>query len=152
MQEVGSVWSLIAGHVASTLPRPSGLTASAPSDAFPTLRFMDPSRIDEPFVDAVPKILREREMSLRALARQVGVGDDHLSRVLRGAREKKPTAELVRRTARALNLPEDYFMEARLDFAVQALSDDAALLNQVYDLVKSSAKRRKRTARRAGTS
>jgi transcriptional regulator with XRE-family HTH domain len=78
-------------------------------------------------------------MSLRALARQVGVGDDHLSRVVRGDRAKKPTAGLARRVAQALGLPEDYFPEARLDFIVQQLTNDPELLDKTYDRLRRKA-------------
>ena len=75
-------------------------------------------------------------MSVRALARQVGVGDDHLSRVLRGARDKRPTGDLARRIAVALELPADYFPEARLTFVIDALSTNPRMLDKVYDRVR----------------
>jgi transcriptional regulator with XRE-family HTH domain len=75
-------------------------------------------------------------MSLRAVARAAGVGDDHLSRVLRGARSKKASPELARRVAAALDLPDDYFVEARLDFVYQRLSSDPRLLDRIYDRLR----------------
>jgi hypothetical protein len=66
----------------------------------------------------------------------VGVGDDHLSRVLRGARHKKATGELTRRVAVALDLPEDYFREARLEFIVEHLAEHATLRDRVYDQLR----------------
>ena len=69
-----------------------------------------------------PNLLRERDLSLRTLARMVGVGDDHLSRVLRGARSKRVTGELASRVALALGLPDDYFPETRLEFIASNLA------------------------------
>src|SRR5947208_1791487 len=80
-------------------------------------------RTTRPFTEELPDLLEERELSLRALARMVDVGGDHLSRVLRGDRAKKATGELTRRVAVALGLPEDYFPEARLEFIVERLGD-----------------------------
>lgn len=78
-------------------------------------------------------MLRERGLSLRALARMADIGNDHMSRILRGARNKRPTGELTRRVAAALDLPEDYFPEARLTFVVQQLGNHPKLLDRVYD-------------------
>lgn len=75
-------------------------------------------RTSTAFTEALPELLREREMSLRSLAQMVGVGNDHLSRVLRGARGKSPS-DLVRRVSRALNLPADFFPEARAAFVAE---------------------------------
>jgi hypothetical protein len=59
-----------------------------------------------PFVEEVPRLLRERGLSIRALAREVGVTDGHLSRVLRRVNYKTPGPELARR-ARARSLRWD---------------------------------------------
>lgn len=72
-------------------------------------------------------------MSLRALAQMVGVGNDHLSRALRGARGKSPSADLVRRVSIALGLPADFFPEARAAFVAKRLSEDPVLRDKVYD-------------------
>jgi transcriptional regulator with XRE-family HTH domain len=104
-------------------------------------------RTGKPFVEELPVLLAERNMSLRALGRTVGVGDDHLSRVLRGARAKKPTADLARRVAQALDLPDDYFPEARLDFIVQELSHDATFLDKVYDRLRQPAPHARKSGR-----
>jgi len=97
---------------------------------------MAPRRTRRPFAEELPDLLEERNLSLRSLARQVGVGDDHLSRVVRGDRAKKPTADLARRVAHALDLPDDYFLEARLDFVVQQLTNDPQLLDKTYDRLR----------------
>lgn len=87
-------------------------------------------------------------MSLRALGRAAGVGDDHLSRVLRGARGKRPTSDLVRRVADALGLPDDYFPESRLDFVVQTLTERPDWLDETYDQLRKRASRARRGGRR----
>jgi hypothetical protein len=52
---------------------------------------------DRPFVEEVPRLLRERGLSIRALAREVGVTDGHLSRVMRRVNYKTAGPELARR-------------------------------------------------------
>jgi transcriptional regulator with XRE-family HTH domain len=109
---------------------------AGPSDASRKLLLVAVRRTTRPFVEELPDILKERNLSVRALARMVNVGDDHLSRVLRGARAKKPTADLARRVAVALDLPEDYFPEVRLDYVVQELTHQPQVLDRVYDQLR----------------
>jgi transcriptional regulator with XRE-family HTH domain len=90
-------------------------------------------RTSRPFTETLPELLHERGLSLRGLARTVGVGDDHLSRVVRGARGKRVAPELARRVSIALGLPADYFIEARLAAVVEELERDPALLDRIYD-------------------
>lgn len=89
-------------------------------------------RTARPFTEELPDLLSERGLSLRALARMVSIGDDHLSRVLRGDRDKRPAGELTRRVAVALGLPEDYFPEARLAFIMEHLGNHPKLVDKVY--------------------
>jgi transcriptional regulator with XRE-family HTH domain len=134
-----------AGHTAS-------ITKCWPvSQQFHVRRFADNSymakkRTTRPFTEELPDLLRDREISLRAVARMVGVGDDHLSRVLRGARDKRATGELTRRVAVALNLPEDYFPEARMELVVKRLTEEPALRDKLYDQLRRrrSVNRRRR--------
>jgi hypothetical protein len=63
----------------------------------------------------------------------IEVGDDHLSRVLRGARGKKPTPDLIRNVSSALGLPDDYFPEARTAFVAEHIGDDPIFRDNVYD-------------------
>jgi len=85
-----------------------------------------------PFVDEVPRLLQERNLSLRALARLTGVADSHLSRVLRHVGYKSPSADLARRVALALDLPEDYFPEFRQAFVVERVRGDPQLREELY--------------------
>jgi hypothetical protein len=66
----------------------------------------------------------------------IGVGGDHLSRVLRGDRGLKPTGELTSRVARALALPDDYFPEARIDFILARIRHDGTLRDRIYDRLR----------------
>lgn len=91
-----------------------------------------PSRTASSFRATVPPLLRERRMSLRALARAVDVDVAHLSRTLR-AGARPPTAALAERVAVALNLPPCYFPESRYGTVCARLADDPDLLDWVYD-------------------
>jgi lambda repressor-like predicted transcriptional regulator len=87
---------------------------------------------DRPFVEEVPRLLRERGLSIRALAREVGVTDGHLSRVLRRVNYNTPGPELARRVAIALGLPPDYFPEYRKGFVLERIRTDAVLCDELY--------------------
>jgi transcriptional regulator with XRE-family HTH domain len=82
--------------------------------------------------EELPKLLAERQLSLRTLASRVGVNQSYLSRVL-GARGSRPaSADIARRIAEALELPPDYFPEAREDEVVAAVRADPALRDKIY--------------------
>jgi transcriptional regulator with XRE-family HTH domain len=85
-----------------------------------------------PFVEEVPRLLRERGLSIRALAREVGVSDGYLSRVMRRVNYKTPGPELARRVATALGLPADYFPEYRKGFVLERIRTDAVLCDELY--------------------
>ncbi len=87
---------------------------------------------DEPFVAEVPRLLAERNLSVRALAKRAQVTDAHLSRVLREVAYKTPSGELARRVACALGLPEDYFPEYRKTFVIERIKRDARLREDLY--------------------
>ena len=105
---------------------------AAPSDAAPTLGGVSAKRTDRPFVVELPRLLEEQGLSLRALARQAGVTDAHLSRVVRQVNYKTPSGELTRRVAVALGLPEDYFPEFREAFVIDRVRSDSRLREQLY--------------------
>ncbi len=90
-----------------------------------------------PFADEVPRLLAERGMSVRALAREAGVSQPHLSRVLRRVDYKTPSLKLCRAVARALGLPEDYFPEYREALVVRSLRDDPRVRDRLYKLLRS---------------
>ena len=89
-------------------------------------------RTDARFSDEVPRLLKERQMSLRSLARASGVTSAHLSRVLRGVNYKSASGDLARRVANALDLPDDYFPEFREAFVIERLKEDPSLRDHLY--------------------
>ena len=94
---------------------------------------MPGKRTNRPYVEEVPRLLSERGLSIRALARLVGVTSAHLSRVLRHANYKTVSADLARRTAIALGLPADYFPEAREGAVVDLIKNNPRLRDRLYD-------------------
>ncbi|HEY3962530.1 MAG TPA: helix-turn-helix domain-containing protein, partial [Gaiellaceae bacterium] len=96
------------------------------------LRRMAVRRSDVPFVREVPKLLKERGLSVRGLAREVGVTDAHLSRVLRGVDYKTVSGDLAGRVALALDLPQDYFPEFRQAFVIDRIRRDDQLRERLY--------------------
>jgi transcriptional regulator with XRE-family HTH domain len=80
----------------------------------------------------LPRLLAERGLSARALAREAGINQSYLSRVLRRVDYKTPSPELVRRTALALGLPEDYFAEYRESFVIERIKRDPKLRDRLY--------------------
>jgi transcriptional regulator with XRE-family HTH domain len=95
-----------------------------------------PSRTDVPFVKAVPEILRQRQLSRRAVARQANIDPGHFSRVLRHAAYKAPSAALVAKVAHALDLPDDYFPEYREAAVIERIRSDSAWRDDLYDRLK----------------
>jgi transcriptional regulator with XRE-family HTH domain len=93
-----------------------------------------------PFVEEVPRLLQERNLSLRALARKAGVADSHLSRVLRQVDYKSPGPDLARKVALALDLPEDYFPEFREAFVLERVRCDPRLREQLYKRLRNRTK------------
>lgn len=90
------------------------------------------------FAEEVPRILRERGLSIRALARAADVTDAHLSRVLRGVNYKTASPDLARRVALALDLPEDYFPEYREGIVIERIRHDPRLRDRLYQEFSAS--------------
>jgi transcriptional regulator with XRE-family HTH domain len=83
------------------------------------------------FQDELPRLLGQRRLSQRALAREVG-GFDHgyLSRMLRGDVSVNP--EHAERIARHLGLPADYFPEVREARVIAAIRARGRLRDEIY--------------------
>jgi lambda repressor-like predicted transcriptional regulator len=90
-------------------------------------------RTNQAFVEEVPRLLQERGMSIRALAREACVTNAHLSRVLRRANYKTPSADLARRVSTALGLPPDYFPEFREGTVIDAIRSNPALRDRLFN-------------------
>ena len=86
---------------------------------------------NHPFAKQLPRLLEQRGLTLRSLARDIG-GLDHayLSRMVRG--QLPVNVQHVRRIARHLNLPEDYFPEVREDEVVEAVRNRPRLRDEIY--------------------
>lgn len=98
----------------------------------PILQVMPQARINtRPFVEELPRLLEEQELTLRALARDIG-GLDHayLSRMLRG--QVPVNVQHVRRIARQLGLPENYFPEVREAEVIDAVRRSPKLRDEIY--------------------
>ena len=109
---------------------------------------MAKDRTEEPFAKELPRLLKERGLSLRALAREVGVSDAHLSRLTRGVGYRHgPSADLAQRVARALDLPPDYFKEYRERFVIDAVKRNPTWRERLYDQLTTLRARRQRVPR-----
>lgn len=85
-----------------------------------------------PLVEELPELLAERRLSVRALALSAGVSPSHLGRVLRQRDYKTPSADLCRRVAHALDLPDDYWPEYRERVVVERVRSDPKLREELY--------------------
>lgn len=83
-------------------------------------------------VEELPELLEERNLSVRALAIKAEVSASHLGRVLRQQDYKTPSAELCRRVARALDLPEDYWPDYRERVVIDRVRSDPKLREDLY--------------------
>ena len=77
--------------------------------------------------------MRERGVSVRAIAERADVSHSHLSRALRPGTAKTASPELIAAVAVALDLPEDYFPEVRHARVTAALRQRPDALNRLYD-------------------
>lgn len=84
-----------------------------------------------PFAKELPKLLTERGLTQRALAREVG-GFDHayLSRMLAGKVAANP--EHLARISQYLGLPQDFFPEVRQARTINAIRKDPKLRDEIY--------------------
>jgi transcriptional regulator with XRE-family HTH domain len=94
---------------------------------------MPPERSNEPLAIQLPHLMRDRGISTTRLAREVGVNQSHLSRVLRGANRKTVSGELAERIAVELGLPSDWFPETRQARLFAVLRADDVLRDRLYD-------------------
>lgn len=100
-------------------------------------------RSDLPLHEAVSTLLQERQLSVNALAKELGVSQPFLSRALRGVDKKRATPALIEAIARALSITPEYFLEYRRSVVIDHLQGDPVLTDKVYDqLVKPRGRRR----------
>jgi transcriptional regulator with XRE-family HTH domain len=102
---------------------------------------MAKERTERAFVEELPSLLNERHLSLRGLAREAGVTDAHLSRLLRGVGYRtRPSADLAQRVAIALGLPPDYFREYREAAVIEEVKRDPQFREELYKRLKREKK------------
>lgn len=92
-------------------------------------------------VEELPELLEERNLSVRALAIKAEVSASHLGRVLHKQDYKTPSAELSRRVARALDLPDDYWPEYRERIVIDKVRSDPELREVLYSRLSREEKR-----------
>ena len=93
------------------------------------------ARTSEPLSEALPKLLAERGMSVRALAAAIAVDQSYLSRVIGTSNPKqarRASAEVAALIAEALGLPLDYFPEYREAKVIEAVREDGRLRDRIY--------------------
>jgi transcriptional regulator with XRE-family HTH domain len=91
-----------------------------------------PQRTAESFVEELPRLLTEHNMSLSALARELRVSPSHLSRAARSAKFKRFSPELIRRVGAVFGLPPGYFPEEREAFVIERIRADPGLRDRLY--------------------
>ena len=90
------------------------------------------STTDRPFNEEMAVLLVERRLSQRKLAQLVDLNPAHLSRVIRGADRARPSIDLIRRIAEALELPDGYFPEQREAAVIEMIKRNPALRDELY--------------------
>jgi transcriptional regulator with XRE-family HTH domain len=85
----------------------------------------------EPFGSAVARLMRERGLSYRALARETGLSAGYLNHLVQGTRPA-PSDEVLARLAEALGVPVDLFTEHRLRRVGERLAATPALVDRLY--------------------
>jgi transcriptional regulator with XRE-family HTH domain len=73
---------------------------------------------------------------MHSLARGAGVNPSHLSKVLRQAHYKTPSARLAEKVARALDLPPEYFPEYREAVVLARVKRDAQYRDQLFEKLR----------------
>jgi transcriptional regulator with XRE-family HTH domain len=85
----------------------------------------------ERFGSAVARLMRERGLSYRALARATGLSAGYLNHLVQGTRPA-PSDEVFERIAAALGVEAPRFTEYRLRRVVERLAARAELVDRLY--------------------
>jgi len=96
-----------------------------------------PRRTNTPFVQDLPRLLKEQGFSVQSFALAIGVSQSHLSRVLRQVDYKTPSLSLMTKACEALGLPPDYFPDAREAAVIAAIKADPDLRDRLYDSIST---------------
>ena len=85
----------------------------------------------EPFGSAVARLMRERGLSYRGLARETGLSAGYLNHLVQGTRPA-PSDEVLERLAAALGVTVDRFTEHRLRRVGERLAASPELVDRLY--------------------
>ena len=85
----------------------------------------------EPFGTAVARLMRERGLSYRGLARETGLSAGYLNHLVHGNRPV-PSNEVVERLATALDVEPDHFREFRLRAVTAHLETVPDMVDRLY--------------------
>jgi transcriptional regulator with XRE-family HTH domain len=85
----------------------------------------------EPFGSAVARLMRERGLSYRALARETGLSAGYLNHLVQGTRPA-PSDEVFERIGAALGVDASHFTEHRLRRVVERLAERADIVDRLY--------------------
>ena len=85
----------------------------------------------EPFGAAVARLMRERGLSYRGLARETGLSAGYLNHLVQGTRPT-PSDEVMQRVAQALGSDATRFTEFRLRRLVDRLRARPGLVDRLY--------------------
>lgn len=112
-----------------------------------TLARLAAPRTTEPLDEALPALLAERGLSLRALALELEVDPGHLSKAVRRLEGKRATRGLLERIANVLGVDPAYFSEYRQHLVVEALESNPKRRDELYDELVARRRRPRRRAR-----
>ena len=93
-----------------------------------------------PLAEALDQLLRERDLTISALARRLGVSQPFLSRAIRGAAQKRASPELLEAIAGQLEVEPNYFIEYRRFQIQAAIGRSAELTDDVYRVIERADK------------
>lgn len=98
-----------------------------------------PARSIEPFGRALREVLDQRGISVRELARDVGLDSGHLTRLIRhDSTGQKVTGEVAERIALQLDLDPGFFVETREAAIVRHMRARPAWRDETYDTLEAS--------------
>ena len=95
---------------------------------------------DQPFAQALPGLLKERNLTVNALAKGIGKSQSHLSRALRGADSKAISIAIIQSVREHLGLPVGFFPEKREALVIEHIQRNPDLRERLYKRLLSRAK------------
>jgi transcriptional regulator with XRE-family HTH domain len=90
-----------------------------------------PKYAKQPFGIAFVELMKLRGMTYRQVAEASGLSAGYLNHIVKGNRPVPEDGQLDR-IAKALGVPSDYFMEARIRAIVAQMDKEPQLVNRLY--------------------